>query len=63
MEIANSQPSVNFISLIDLLCEDTDCLSSVSNEQKTETLVWDSAHFTELGAIEVAKRIISKDDE
>ncbi len=54
-------PYVVFYSILDDICDDQDrCISAVTRDGKTETLVWDSAHLTEYGSQLIVQRMLAK---
>ena len=57
--LAASHNRVSFFSIIDLICNVSGCPAIVADGERTEPLVWDSAHMTELGANFVVQKLLA----
>lgn len=49
---------IDFVSILDLFCENGDCLSSVKDQNEYEPFAWDSSHLTRLSSLQVSEKIL-----
>ena len=56
-QVANDSQS-RFISIIDMFCENKECLSSVELNGEYEPFAWDYGHLTRSSSILVANKIL-----
>lgn len=57
---ATKRLDVKFISALDALCNQSECLAVVQHDDKSELIVWDDGHFTKTGSIVATKQVFGE---
>ncbi|MEI2767531.1 MAG: SGNH hydrolase domain-containing protein [Nitrosomonas sp.] len=53
------QEEVNFLSALNVLCKNKDCLASTIYRDKPALTAWDYGHLTEAGSVSLAQKIFN----